>query len=89
VVLLERQREYSDRVRGEYMAMWGVLEARELGLEDVLASTGAVTARYSVPYDELLPPAGAEGGRPGYVDLAPGRRRCTLRIASQRLPGAR
>jgi len=72
VVLLERQREYSDRVRGEYMAMWGVLEARELGLEDVLASTGAVTARYSVPYDELLPPAGAEAAVRDMSTLLPG-----------------
>ena len=33
VLLLERQREHRDRVRGEYMAPWGVLEARAVGLE--------------------------------------------------------
>ena len=33
VLLLERQRGYRDRVRGEYMAPWGVLEARALGLK--------------------------------------------------------
>jgi flavin-dependent dehydrogenase len=32
VLVVERQGEYRDRVRGEYMANWGVLEARELGL---------------------------------------------------------
>jgi len=32
VLLLERQRSYRDRVRGEYMAQWGVLEARAAGL---------------------------------------------------------
>ena len=46
VLLLERQRGYRDRVRGEYMAPWGVLEARALGLEDVIRSTQAVDARY-------------------------------------------
>src|SRR5580692_4741414 len=60
VLLLERQRGYHDRVRGEYMAPWGVLEARALGLEDVIRSTQAVDARYSVPYDELLAPSSAE-----------------------------
>jgi menaquinone-9 beta-reductase len=60
VLLLERQRTYRDRVRGEYMALWGVLEARALGVEDVIRSTHAVDARYSVYYDELSLPAVAE-----------------------------
>jgi menaquinone-9 beta-reductase len=60
VLLLERQRGYRDRVRGEYMAEWGVLEARTLGLEDVIRSTQAVDARYSVPYDELFAQSIAE-----------------------------
>ena len=60
VLLLERQRGYRDRVRGEYMAQWGVLEARALGLEDVIRSARAVDARYSVPYDELIAPSIAE-----------------------------
>jgi menaquinone-9 beta-reductase len=72
VLVLERQREYRDRVRGEYMAPWGVLEARELGLEDVLRSTGPVTGRYSVPYDELLPPAAAEAAVRDTSTLLPG-----------------
>ena len=60
VLLLERQCGYRDRVRGEYMAPWGVLEARALGLEDVIRSTQAVDARYGVPYDELAAPSIAE-----------------------------
>jgi menaquinone-9 beta-reductase len=60
VLLLERQREYRDRVRGEYMQPWGVLEAQALGLEDVIRSTQAVDARYSVYYDELSIPSAAE-----------------------------
>jgi flavin-dependent dehydrogenase len=61
VLLLERQRSYRDRVRGEYMAPWGVLESRALGLEDAIRSTHAVDARYGVPYDELIAPSAAEG----------------------------
>jgi len=60
VMLLERQRRYRDRVRGEYMQPWGVLEAQALGLEDVIRSTQAVDARYSVYYDELSIPSVAE-----------------------------
>ena len=63
VLLLERQRAYRDRVRGEYMAPWGVLEARALGLETVLRGTRAVDARYSVSYDELLAPSAAEAAK--------------------------
>lgn len=72
VLVLERQREYRDRVRGEYMANWGVLEARELGLEDVLRSAGAATARYRVPYDELIPRKSAEAAAQDTASLLPG-----------------
>jgi flavin-dependent dehydrogenase len=51
VLLLERQRAYRDRVRGEYMAPWGVLEARAVGLETAIRGAHAVDARYSVSYD--------------------------------------
>ena len=60
VLLLERQRSYRDRVRGEYMAPWGVLEARALGLEDAIRGTHAADVRYMVPYDELSDPSVAE-----------------------------
>jgi 2-polyprenyl-6-methoxyphenol hydroxylase-like FAD-dependent oxidoreductase len=72
VLLLERQRAYRDRVRGEYMAPWGVLEARALGLEDVIRSTRAVDARYSVGYDELVEPSAAEAGRRDNSTVFPG-----------------
>ena len=63
VLLLERQREYRDRVRGEYMAPWGVVEARALGLERVIRSTQAVDGRYRVAFDELIDPSVAEGSK--------------------------
>ena len=60
VLLLERQRSYRDRVRGEYMAQWGVLEARTAGLETVMRGKHAVDVRYRVLYDELVTPSAAE-----------------------------
>jgi len=36
VLVLEREREFKDRVRGEYMCPWGVAEARELGIHDLI-----------------------------------------------------
>ncbi|HSP56436.1 MAG TPA: NAD(P)/FAD-dependent oxidoreductase, partial [Dehalococcoidia bacterium] len=36
VLVVERETEFRDRVRGEWLAPWGVAEARELGLYDLL-----------------------------------------------------
>jgi 2-polyprenyl-6-methoxyphenol hydroxylase-like FAD-dependent oxidoreductase len=72
VLVLERQAEYRDRVRGEYLANWGVLEARDLGLEDLFRSAGSATARYRVPYDELTPREAAEAGVVDTATLLPG-----------------
>lgn len=74
VLLLERQRAYRDRVRGEYMAPWGVLEARTVGLEAVIRGARAVDARYSVPYDELLTPSAAEAAKGDASSILPGVR---------------
>jgi 2-polyprenyl-6-methoxyphenol hydroxylase-like FAD-dependent oxidoreductase len=74
VLLLERQRTYRDRVRGEYMAPWGVLEARAVGLETVLRSTHAVDARYFVGYDELVAPSAAETAKGDASTILPGVR---------------
>jgi 2-polyprenyl-6-methoxyphenol hydroxylase-like FAD-dependent oxidoreductase len=38
VIVLEREKEFRDRVRGEQMASWGVAEARELGIYDLLVN---------------------------------------------------
>jgi 2-polyprenyl-6-methoxyphenol hydroxylase-like FAD-dependent oxidoreductase len=74
VLLLERQSAYRDRVRGEYMAPWGVLEARAAGLEAAIRGTQAVDARYSVPYDELFEPSAAEAARTDNSRMLPGVR---------------
>jgi len=60
VLVLERTTEYVDKVRGEWMAPWGVADAISTGLYDALVAAGAgLNARF-VPYDELMTPAEAE-----------------------------
>ncbi len=54
VTLLEGTVEYEDRVRGESMHAWGVAEARELGVEDVLLAAGAHVAPVWKQYAEGL-----------------------------------
>ncbi|HET6177727.1 MAG TPA: NAD(P)/FAD-dependent oxidoreductase [Candidatus Sulfotelmatobacter sp.] len=41
VLVLERETHFKDRVRGEMLAPWGVAEARELGILDLLKSSCA------------------------------------------------
>ena len=48
VIALERQREYAARVRGEYMHPWGVAEAQQLGIVDILLGAGGVFATRSI-----------------------------------------
>jgi 2-polyprenyl-6-methoxyphenol hydroxylase-like FAD-dependent oxidoreductase len=40
VLVIESAPEFKDRVRGEWIAPWGVAEARELGLDGVLMAAG-------------------------------------------------
>ncbi len=54
VTVLERQQDYADRVRGEYMHPWGVAEAQRLGILDTLLSAGGVFATRAVGYDESI-----------------------------------
>src|SRR5438132_1104995 len=58
VTVLEASREYSDRVRGESMQAWGLLEARRLGVEDVLLGAGAHIAGSWKQYVEGIGDAG-------------------------------
>jgi 2-polyprenyl-6-methoxyphenol hydroxylase-like FAD-dependent oxidoreductase len=79
VLVLERQEHYRDRVRGECMMPWGVVEARRLGVEQVLLDAGGGYATTSLPFDETLDPAVAEqlglplsmfaDGVPGFLDV--------------------
>jgi len=46
VLVLERERSFRDRVRGEALLPWGVNEARDLGIYDLLRGTCGVEVRY-------------------------------------------
>jgi 2-polyprenyl-6-methoxyphenol hydroxylase-like FAD-dependent oxidoreductase len=71
VTVLERQMTYRDKVRGEWMAPWGVVEARQLGLEDVLLTAGGTWSTHFILYDENTSPADAEASPLSFVGLRP------------------
>ena len=60
VLLLERSEVFEDRVRGEWIAPWGVVETQRLGLYDLLRAAGGHHLTRHVTYDESLDPAAAE-----------------------------
>ncbi|GGE07405.1 hypothetical protein GCM10011529_12280 [Polymorphobacter glacialis] len=60
VLLLELSTVYEDRVRGEWIAPWGVAETRRLGLYDTLVAAGGHHLTSHVTYDETRDPAEAE-----------------------------
>lgn len=72
VELLEREENFVDRVRGEWMAPWGVHEAGLLGMYDLLMAAGGHHVTRSIMYDELLTPDMAEVGAQQLSDLIPG-----------------
>ena len=45
VLVIERERQFKDRVRGEAIWPWGVAELRELGVYQLLIDTCARTDR--------------------------------------------
>jgi len=49
VLVLEREKQFKDRIRGEFMAPWGVAEAQELGLDKLLRDT----CGHDLPYIDL------------------------------------
>jgi 2-polyprenyl-6-methoxyphenol hydroxylase-like FAD-dependent oxidoreductase len=60
VVLLERENNYPDRVRGEFIVPWGVTELAKLELLQPLREAGALFTRRNIPYDEIFAPDEAE-----------------------------
>lgn len=55
VLILERETEFVDRVRGEWMAPWGVLELQRLGLYERFRAAGGHHLSVHIGYDELVP----------------------------------
>ena len=60
VLLLEGEAEYKDRVRGEWIAPWGVVETQRLGLYPALIKAGGHHLKRHISYDEGVPPDVAE-----------------------------
>jgi 2-polyprenyl-6-methoxyphenol hydroxylase-like FAD-dependent oxidoreductase len=58
VLIIERETQFKDRVRGEFMFPWGVAEAKELGLYDALIQAGGHHPKYWADYagPDPLPP---------------------------------
>lgn len=71
VLLLEKAAEYEDRVRGEWIAPWGVAETKRLDLYDLLNGAGGHHLTSHVTYDESIPPELAERGAMP-LDFLPG-----------------
>jgi 2-polyprenyl-6-methoxyphenol hydroxylase-like FAD-dependent oxidoreductase len=75
VTVLESSVEYEDRVRGESVMPWGVKEARNLGVEQVLLDAGAHVAPAWLQYVEgagepaVLPMSMMIEGIPGTLNL--------------------
>jgi menaquinone-9 beta-reductase len=75
VTVLESSTEFEDRVRGESMMPWGVREARDLGVEQILLDAGAHVTPLWLQYAEgggepaMAPMAGMVDGIPGTLNL--------------------
>jgi menaquinone-9 beta-reductase len=72
VLLLEQSRIYEDKVRGEWIAPWGVAEVQRLGLYYLLMGVGGHHITRHVTYDETLDPAAAEASGMALNIFAPG-----------------
>jgi 2-polyprenyl-6-methoxyphenol hydroxylase-like FAD-dependent oxidoreductase len=46
VLILEAEAQFRDRVRGEWLAPWGVVEAKKLGIYDIMRAAGGHELRY-------------------------------------------
>lgn len=72
VLLLEKTTKHVDRVRGEWMAPWGVNELMRLGLYDAMMAAGGHHLTRSVRFDEFLPPDAAMEMSQPITEMLPG-----------------
>ena len=72
VTVLERQQDYADRVRGEYVHPWSVAEAQQLGLVDILLAARGVFVTRGIGYDESIPSGAAEARARDVTTMVPG-----------------
>ena len=66
VLVLEKETEYRDRVRGEWLAPWGVIEAKRLGLYETLRAAGGHHVSEHRTYHASL---GSPSGPQNAIDL--------------------
>jgi menaquinone-9 beta-reductase len=59
VLVLEKTEAYPDLVRGEWLAPWGVLEAKRAGLYEAITRAGRHHITWSVQYQEGVEPSDA------------------------------
>ena len=71
ILLLEASTAYEDKVRGEWIAPWGVTETRRLGLYDLLVGSGGHHVLRHITYDETRPPDVSEAQALGLNIFAP------------------
>ncbi|MEU2793433.1 NAD(P)/FAD-dependent oxidoreductase [Streptomyces sp. NPDC007100] len=72
VLLLERQTVYRDKVRGEVINCWGVVELLQLGLEKVLLEAGGTYVNRFVGFDETVTPETAQANALHLDEMLPG-----------------
>ena len=72
VLVLERTVVHVDRVRGEWLAPWGVAEAKALRLYDALIAAGAHHTRRHVPFGEGIEPDVARTRAIDLTSVVPG-----------------
>jgi len=71
VLVLEKATEYRDRVRGEWIAPWGVVELKTLGLYDTFIAAGAHHVSRHISYADAVDPSAAEAAALPLAGLLP------------------
>src|SRR5580692_1952696 len=71
-VVLERTTTFPDRTRGEWLAPWGVLEARRIGVEADLRTACGHILRRLVIYEPEISQAQAESDELDLSRMVPG-----------------
>jgi 2-polyprenyl-6-methoxyphenol hydroxylase-like FAD-dependent oxidoreductase len=72
VLILEKTAVHVDRVRGEWLSPWGVVEAKRLDLYDLLVAAGGHHPVRHIDFDELIDPADATASTLDMGSLIPG-----------------
>ncbi len=72
VLLLEQSEVFEDKVRGEWIAPWGVTEVQRLGLYDLLMGAGGHHVETHISFDETRDPQAARARALPLGIFAPG-----------------